>query len=1066
MIFKITTFAFLSVLGGSLFAQQNQLSEFVQTKPADNFNLYVNDNPLSAEGLIKFYKKDLGLSDKDDLVLIKAEEDKTGIKHYRYQQTYEGTKVFGAQYLVHEKNGSVISSNGNLVEFVMNSGTATVSNKIAIDKAIKHVGASNYMWENDGEEALLRKIKKDANASYYPTAELVYYSPHFSKNGNNYRLAYKVEVYAKQPLSKQDVFVDAISGEIINSYDKIHHVEVTGTATTKYAGSQSIQTDSLGASSYRLREYARGGGIETYNMLQGTNYSAAVDFTDTDNLWNNVNPQQDEAATDAHWAAEMTYDYFFNEHGRNSFDNLGTILLSYVHYDANYSNAFWDGVRMTYGDGDGTTYSALTSLDVGGHEIAHGVTEFSANLIYQNESGALNESFSDIFGTSVEFFADPGNADWFIGEDFDINGNGFRSMSDPNSAGDPDTYLGNNWEFGAVDNGGVHTNSGVQNYWFYLLSVGGSGTNDNNYVYSVNALGIDTAAAIAYRNLTVYLTQSSEYWDARTGSLQAAADLYGPCSNAVIEVSKAWAAVGVGFPIEDNDLTVLEIESPNTACGLTNAENVTIKIRNNGCLVDLMAGDSIPVAFQIDAGPVVNDTIVLSSTLAGGDTLTYTFTATGDLSTIGMHSVSAWAKYNLDPQATNDSIVNMQVENKLQQNYDMAMVEVLSPTSNCHLTSTEMVSVAVQFLGCDSLSAGTNVNLEFQLNAGPVVNEMVTLSNTLYAEDTLYYTFTNTVDLSANGTHNLDVWSAYSTDAINTNDSLFGFSIKHPYVLFDTDTVTFENNVAVLDTTILWDNIESDASVSNASSSTGTYALRLTGGDPINSGITPDLDSNNFWQKNMEFASFAKFCVDATGWTGTWMQFDLRQTMSKVYAVQFGQPIPQASSLRVVVNGNQIGGTYNPTTETNDPFTTQFADLSAYAGTQFEVVFESRMGFSEAADPTSTFPFNSEGDNAYIDNILFSQSPLSVEDIDVVENVKVYPNPNKGKFEIAFTSSTNQNGVIEIFDVLGNVVETQKQQYRIGFNKVSLDISAYPNSVYIVRLTSEKGSYTTRILKN
>lgn len=1062
---KIKLLTSFCLLSGFLFAQQKQLSEFIQEKKADNFYSFKTDNPLNAKMLVKFYKQDIGLSEKDDLKLLRTEDDNLGFKHYRYQQYHSGVEVYGAQFLVHEKNGFVVSANGKLVSFSGSNTNSSISPSIAVQKAINHVGAKQYMWEIDGEEALLKNTKKDQNATYYPKAEKVLYNPFFSQKGSSYNLAYKVEVYAKNPLSKQDVFVDANTGEIINSYDKIHHVEVTGTATTKYSGVQSIQTDSTGVGSYRLREYARGGGIETYNMLQGTNYSSAVDFTDTDNIWNNVNAQQDEAATDAHWAAEMTYDYFMLEHGRNSYDNLGTTLLSYVHYDANYANAFWDGVRMTYGDGDGTNYSPLTSLDVGGHEIAHGVTEYAANLVYQAEPGALNESFSDIFGTAVEFYADPGNADWFIGEDFDINGNGFRSMIDPNSAGDPDTYFGTNWaSLTGPDNGGVHTNSGVQNYWFYLLTDGGAGTNDNNDAYNVTGIGIDSAAAIAYRNLTVYLTQSSEYWDARMGSLQAAADLYGPCSNAVIETSKAWAAVGVGFPIEDNDLTIIALDNPTTACGLTNSENVTVQIRNNGCLVDLLAGDSIPVAYQVNANPVVHDTIVLTSTFAGGDTLTYTFSTPADLSTVGMHNVSTWVDYDLDPQAGNDSLLNIQVEHKLQQNYDMALVEVLSPMSNCHLTNTEVVNVAVQFLGCDSLPAGTNLDLEYSLNAGPVVNETVTLSNTLYAEDTLYYTFTTPVDLSVNGTHNLDVWSAYSTDAINNNDTVSGFTIKHPFVLFDTDTVTFENNVAVLDTTILWDNVESTADVSNEFASTGNYSLRLTGGDPINSGITPDLDTNNFWNNNMEFAASAKFCVDATGWTGTWMQFDLKQTMSMVYSIQFGQSVPQASSMRLVVNGNQIGGTYNPTTESNDPFTTHSIDLSAYAGTQFEVVFESRMGFSKSADPTSFI--GSEGDNAFVDNILFSQMPLSINEQKIIDNVVIYPNPNKGQFEISFTSNNNQNGVVEVIDVLGNLVQQQSKQLKTGFNKLAIDISNQANSIYFVRIVTNEGNYTSRIIKH
>ena len=1047
-------------------AQQNKLSDFIESNEINDFITYKSNNPITAENLVKYYKSDLGLSPDDELLISRKENDAFNFTHHRYQQNYKGIEVYGSQYLIHEKNKTLVSSNGNLVKGIVASNSASLSKNDAISNALAHVNAEKYKWDNPKEEQLLKQIKNDAFATYYPSANLVYYDKYFTQIGKNYRLAYVVEVYSEKPLAKQDVFIDAQTGAIINSYNKIHTTEVTGTANTKYSGIKSIQTDSLSPTSYRLREYNRGGGIETYNMLQGTNYSNAVDFTDGDNVWSNINPQQDEAATDAHWAAEVTYDYFLNDHSRNSYDNLGTKLLSYVHYDQNYSNAFWDGVRMTYGDGDGVTYTALTSLDVAGHEITHGVTEFSANLIYQNESGALNESFSDIFGTAIEYQADFPNFDWFIGEDFDINGNGFRSMSDPNSKNDPDTYLGVNWEFGTVDNGGVHTNSGVQNYWFYLLSVGGSGVNDNNDAYNITGLGIDTAAAIAYRNLSVYLTQSSQYMDARNGAIQSAKDLYGNCSTAMIETSKAWAAVGVGLAIEDNDLTILSIDNPNTACGLTNAENVTVKIRNNGCLVNLLSGDTIPVAYQVDGGTIVNELITLSSNFNAGDTLTYTFTAPADLSTIGMHTVSSWVKYTQDNQALNDSTINLQVENKLQQNVDLALVNILSPASDCHLSNSESVQVAFQFLGCDSLASGTNINLEYQLNGGTIVNEVMTLPNTIYSEDTVNYTFTTPVDLSTNGNNTLDAWTAFTIDNINGNDTIATLNIMHPYPLYNNDWVSFEDNVAVLDTMILTSNVQSDASVSNASSATGTYALRMTGGDPINSGITPDLDSNNFWNNNIPFAAFAKFCVDASGWPGAAMYFDLKQTMSKVYNIQFNQMIPAASSLRIVVNGTQIGGVFNPATETSDPYVTYSINLNNYAGTQFEVVFETRMGFSEAADPMSGFPFNSEGDNAYIDNIRFSQHGVDVEEHDIIEDLGVFPNPTKGTFSVKFNSNENQEVKLDIYNVLGSKVMSENKLMTNGLNQVDVNISNETKGIYFVKLTTANKTHVARIIKN
>jgi hypothetical protein len=198
---------------------------------------------------------------------------------------------------------------------------------------------------------------------------------------------------------------------------------------------------------------------------------------------------------------------------------------------------------MTYGDGSSAdNFKPLTAIDVCGHEITHGLTSFTANLNYSNESGAMNEGFSDVFGTAIEWYARPAQHDWLIGGDFYV----IRNMSNPNAYGDPDTYKGTYWYTGTGDNGGVHTNSGVLNFWFYLLTAGGNGTNDNGFAYSVSGLGISKSQAIAFRTLTVYLVPTSNYSAARTASIQAASDLYGAASNEVTQTINAWDAVGVG----------------------------------------------------------------------------------------------------------------------------------------------------------------------------------------------------------------------------------------------------------------------------------------------------------------------------------------------------------------------------------------------------------------------------------------------------------------------------------------------------------------------------------------
>ncbi len=396
-----------------------------------------------------------------------------------------------------------------------------------------------YAWEDKEEENLLKQIFK-RDTSHFPKEKIV-----VLKTQNGFQKVYKITLYSLKPLSKKDYYVNVLTGKIERINERIHTTDVIGTAQTRYSGLQTITTD-LYNSYYRLREAGRGGGIYTLNMQMTDNYAQAVDFTDDDNYWNNVNAQQDEVATDAHWATEKYYDYFLTTFNRNSIDNQGFPLYNYIHanleamgFNSNV-NAFWDGQRMTFGDGN-AYYSPLTTVDITAHEITHGLTEFTANLIYAGESGALNEAFSDIFGTVIEFYAKPTQANWTIGEDI---GAAFRSLSNPNQYNDPDTYMGNYWDF----NNEVHQNSTVLSHWFYLISVGGSGVNDLGNAYNVNAIGIDKAANIAYHLLVNYLPPNATYNDARFFAIIAASDLYGSCSYEVESVTNAMYAVGLGQP--------------------------------------------------------------------------------------------------------------------------------------------------------------------------------------------------------------------------------------------------------------------------------------------------------------------------------------------------------------------------------------------------------------------------------------------------------------------------------------------------------------------------------------
>jgi bacillolysin len=285
--------------------------------------------------------------------------------------------------------------------------------------------------------------------------------------------------------------------------------------------------------------------------------------TDSDNTWT------DAAAVDAHVYAGYTYDYFYKRFNRRGLDDRNRAIVSLVHpvrrqdlqqafpivpdffLNAGY---YGDGV-MVYGEGlpPGFTAGGQTvdyysgALDIVAHELAHGVTDYTSNLIYRNESGALNEAFSDIMGTSVEFFfqqAGSGNlrADYLLGEDT-IRPGGIRSLSDPQAYGDPDHY--SRRFTGTADNGGVHINSGIANHAFYLAIESGTNRTSGLSVQGVGAGSREQIERVFYRAFTQMLPANATFAQARAVTIQAARDLFGSGSAPERAVTQAWTAVGV-----------------------------------------------------------------------------------------------------------------------------------------------------------------------------------------------------------------------------------------------------------------------------------------------------------------------------------------------------------------------------------------------------------------------------------------------------------------------------------------------------------------------------------------
>lgn len=460
---------------------------------------------------------------RQEFGLVSAQQDDMGLTHVRLNQFRNGLRVFGAQVVTHLKANNVTEISGHDFD------TADVETSPAIGG-------------DDALAAAKNVLKYQGKFENEPKAELVILpnSLFKSDDDNGVTLVYHVELKIEdgtEATAHHQYFINAKDGSVVWHFNSLDH----GTGYGLYTGGgvfiKTRQTFSFPLFKYSMIDDDRGDATTLNNgVLFEKNL---ID------IWGNgTNANSESAGVDAHYGMMKTWDYFKFVHGRLGIDGAGYKMVANVHYGTNYNNAFWNGTRVTFGDGNGTTFSPLVSLDVVGHEITHGLTQKTAGLIYSKESGALNESFSDIFGTMVEYYAGL-NPDFLIGEDCytpGTSGDALRSMVNPPLYGDPDHY--SNRYTGTSDNGGVHTNSGIPNNAFYLLAQGG--TNGTSHL-SVAGIGRAKAAAIFFRALTVYMTASDRFIDARRWTLQAARDLYGLGSAEYNSVAQAWRAVGVPY---------------------------------------------------------------------------------------------------------------------------------------------------------------------------------------------------------------------------------------------------------------------------------------------------------------------------------------------------------------------------------------------------------------------------------------------------------------------------------------------------------------------------------------
>ncbi len=519
---------------------------------------------------------DLGLNRDHSFALKNAFEEPSGEAHVRMRQFYKGVRVMGGEAIVHMTGGRVYDRTDALVRGLSLNVTPALGRAEALAAADRVLAPKGAYTVAPTAELVIAQVDSEVvtrGGSRTVTRPVLAYHVH-------------TELENAQETRHTDFLVDARTGAVLESWNTLHTAGASGTGNSQYSGTVALATNSA-TGGYELRDMTRGtGGTFGANVVTNLNHATSGNgtlYTDADNTWGDganyvegsstTAANGETAAVDAAYGVQQTWDYYKNVFGRNGIDGAGTATYSRVHYSNSYDNAFWSDscFCMTYGDG--SSFQTLTSIDVAGHEMSHGVCARTANLTYRGESGGLNEANSDIMGTMVEFMGHGGGtttipnytaiggtistvggvvpaANYLIGEQLETASfkHPLRWMYKPSLDGkSPDAW---SKSLGRLD---VHYSSGVANHFYFLLAHGSqidafSGNLQSpmaNGVTSVTGVGNDKAARIWYRALTVYMTSSTNYASARTATLNAAKDLYGATSAEYTAVNTAWLAVNV-----------------------------------------------------------------------------------------------------------------------------------------------------------------------------------------------------------------------------------------------------------------------------------------------------------------------------------------------------------------------------------------------------------------------------------------------------------------------------------------------------------------------------------------
>ena len=1033
--------------------EQKRTNTIEKTNSQDSVNTKVRSFAkaanLTAKNIFEVKKADFDLAISDKMQL-KSISDNHGRTLATYQQLHNSIPVEGAIYKVRE-NKTKIDAFGATAKKLPESNYK-VNAVIALQSALKTVNATQYIWESKKMGALVNE-----NISAKPKGELVYVGPDISSELKEYRLAWKYDIYATNPQSSQTVYVDANSGQTIVVIDLNRDVnnplQSMGKGKGRYAGDVTFNTKQY-SDGFRL-EAEQGKykvPIFTLNMNHANNASDEVitEFVDEDNIWNELhNKNHDEVAIDIHWGMQKTIDYYAERFNRNSVDNKGMEIIGLAHLGTNVDNASWTGGWAQFGDG--IDNSPFVGLGITAHELTHAVTQFSAGLIYRGESGALNESFSDIFGIAVEFYVGKDTKEniWMLGNEMYQHGS-MRSMSNPKSQSQPDTYGGKNWANPLninYDNGGVHVNSGITNYWFYLLCEGGQGVNDLNNNYTVKAIGITKAEKIAYITLTEYLSPSSNFSDMRQATLMATEDLYGLSSEEYKQVSNAWYAIGVGASFTEKQITLVSVENPVAVCGpLKGDEPFYVTIKNTGTTV-------------IKANEILDYKVRLMVAGFGGK-LTSIYTHADSISfpkdlEIGKETIikiqdkvpyrlSATAlnyvevKFDFKPIeefGTKDGIsfVSDLLIPPGQKDFDIQLLRLNLPEYTGEaLPANTPLSMTIYNLGCQEIPAGSQLKVGYldRLPGNETVWKDIVLNTAFKMDSEMTIPLESTVDLSAAGVHSYEAFVVYSQDPITTNNSTVnsvynGTVTQFPYFEdFEKTPGGWYSRSIRTNQKFVWQPFPNSFRDIESKSCWGTIKIGGTERISVNADFTLESPIFDFTNVTSPYVEFDMVYFFSKGNDGLIVEYsdDKGQNWKKVSSIDY----PETVHYNNLLSGPWFTG-LNASYQ-KDPYTMRLNELAGKkAAIRFRVVKDE---------------YSSNLIGAFVDNIRVSDAPYDLEIVTAAleAGTCIIDNNNatvKVKIRNNFPTITeNVNVTIKILDNEKNEVFSKNEKVTLGFSKL------------------------------